>query len=66
MDSVPEFYYDIWPFRDAKSSRYPFKPYPSGVYDEKGLPKDGQVKAPRGFRVSLWSLFPLPFFIKFN
>jgi hypothetical protein len=35
-------------------------PYPSGVSDEKGLPQDGQVKAP-------WdSEFPLePFFSAF-
>jgi hypothetical protein len=31
-------------------------PYPSGVNDEKGFPKDGQVKAPRGFGFSFWSL----------
>jgi hypothetical protein len=27
---------------------FQFTLYPSGVNDEKGLPKDGQVKPPRG------------------
>jgi len=37
-------------------------PYPAGVSDGKGLSKDDQVKAPKDFKKSLWSLFYLPFY----
>jgi len=32
-------------------------PYPSGVNDEKGLPKDGQVKLPKGLRFPFGGAF---------